>query len=96
MVFDFYWITRDKKGNVIDSASYIMLDVIATERPYFIHKVKGYISKARKESFKQIFLLLEDYSIKHIEKNRIKIIGLFFVLKMVVLIVMHLLKLQKE
>ena len=39
LVFDFGWITRDKKGNVIDSASYIMLDVIATERPYFIHKV---------------------------------------------------------
>ena len=48
LVFDLGWITRDKKGNVIDSASYLMLDVIATERPYFMHKVKGYTSKARK------------------------------------------------
>ena len=49
LVFDLGWITRDKKGNVIDSASYLMLDVIATERPYFMNKVKGYTSKARKE-----------------------------------------------
>tara|TARA_B100000497_G_C7626490_1_gene376476 strand:- start:515 stop:1192 length:678 start_codon:yes stop_codon:yes gene_type:complete len=48
LVFDLGWISRDKKGNVIDSASYLMLDVIATEKPYFIHKVKGYTSKARK------------------------------------------------
>ena len=62
LVFDLGWITRDKKGNVIDSASYLMLDVIATERPYFMHKVKGYTSKAISLNL-LILLLLEDYLI---------------------------------
>ena len=69
LVFDLGWITRDKKGNVIDSASYLMLDVIATERPYFMNKVKGYTSKARKEhKFKLTnFSVVRRLFNKHIE-----------------------------
>lgn len=69
LVFDLGWITRDRKGNVIDSASYLMLDVIATEKPYFMNKVKGYTSKARKsEKFKLTnFATVRRLFNKHIE-----------------------------
>ena len=65
LVFDLGWITRDKKGNVIDSASYLMLDVIATERPYFMHKVKAIPQRLEKAISLNllILLLLEDYLI---------------------------------
>ena len=48
LVFDFGWITRDKKGNVIDSASYIMLDVIATERLILFTRLKAIFQKLEK------------------------------------------------
>jgi len=69
LVFDLGWITRDRKGNVIDSASYLMLDVIATEKPYFMNKVKGYTSKARKsDKFKLTnFATVRRLFNKHIE-----------------------------
>jgi len=69
LVFDLGWITRDRKGNVIDSASYLMLDVITIEPPYFKHKVKGYTSKARKsDKFKLTnFATVRRLFNKHIE-----------------------------
>lgn len=69
LVFDLGWITRDRKGNIIESASYLMLDVIATEKPYFINKVKGYTSKARKsDKFKLTnFATVRRLFNKHIE-----------------------------
>jgi len=48
LVFDFGWTTIDKRGNVLGSADLNFLDVICKEKPYYIHKIKGYARRQRK------------------------------------------------
>lgn len=52
LVFDFGWTTIDKRGNVLGSGDYIFLDVIATEPPFFRHKVGAYAKRVRKDVHK--------------------------------------------